>query len=83
MLNVYVNWFVTFHLTKSQFLDTHLLSVDDFRMVIAVCQVAGSLLCLTIVDFIERKVNVMTVKIQKILIIKIIVSLYLNCSTYW
>lgn len=65
MLNVYVNWFVTFHLTTSQFLDTSLLSVDDFRIVIAVCQVAGSLLCLTIVDFIERKVNVMNVKNSK------------------
>ncbi|XP_055300162.1 uncharacterized protein LOC129567369 [Sitodiplosis mosellana] len=55
ILNVYVNWFVMHHLTKHQLLDRALLSISDFRIVIGVCQVAGSLLCLTIVDFVERK----------------------------
>lgn len=57
IINVYVNWFISFELTKHQLLDTNIISVQMFRVVIALCQISGSLLCLALVDFIERKVN--------------------------
>lgn len=57
IINVYVNWFVLFHLTWHPLLDTSVMRVTTFRIVIAACQVSGSLLCLLIVDFVERKVN--------------------------
>lgn len=56
ILNVYINWFITFELTKHELLDTNIISVPIFRIVIGICQISGSLLCLALVDFIERKV---------------------------
>lgn len=56
ILNVYINWFITFELTKHELLDTNIISVPIFRIVIGICQILGSLLCLALVDFIERKV---------------------------
>lgn len=57
VLNVYVYWFILHELTRHQLLDTDKISLPVFRIIVGVCQTAGSLLCLTLVDFIERKVN--------------------------
>lgn len=54
-IHVYVNSFLTAQLSTHSLLDESLMSVDKFRIVIAICQLSGSMLCLTVVDFIERK----------------------------
>lgn len=57
VINAYVNWFILLQLTKHEKLNTNLISIESFRIVIALCQVAGSVLCLIMVDFIGRKVH--------------------------
>ncbi|XP_031623380.1 sugar transporter ERD6-like 4 [Contarinia nasturtii] len=77
MLNVYVNWFVQFHLTWHPLLDTKILGVGTFRIVIAACQLSGSLLCLLLVDFIERKL-LLLVSIFGITLSHIIYVIFVN-----
>lgn len=56
LLNVIFNWFLVFSLTYYQPLESSQLNVEAFRIIIATFQIIGSLFCLIVVDFIERKV---------------------------
>lgn len=47
-------------LNNVRLLDSDQTQVGIYRMVIAVCQLAGSVLCLAVIDFIERKVSMKT-----------------------
>lgn len=58
LLNVYVNWHVVFNLTKHPLIDAAQLNVGVFRLIIALCQVVGSVVCLMVVDRVERKVRI-------------------------
>lgn len=66
-INVFVNWFLILQLSTDDLLDGSLMSIDVFRIVVTLCQISGSILCLTIVDFIERKVR----KINSIILLRI------------
>lgn len=57
ILNVLINGFVTLNLINNQVLDMNQSNVQTFRIIIAICQLAGSVLCLMIIDFVERKVS--------------------------
>lgn len=46
-----------FNLVNCRLLDADQINVQIFRISIAICQLAGSVLCLTIVDYVERKVS--------------------------
>lgn len=49
-----------FNLVNCRLLDADQINVQIFRISIAICQLAGSVLCLTIVDYVERKVSMET-----------------------
>lgn len=57
MLNVYVNSHVVLSLTRPSFIDPNQQNLGVFRLFIASSQVIGSILCLIIVDSVERKVR--------------------------
>lgn len=46
------------NLTWHPLLDVDELSVRGFRIIIAICQLAGSLICLAVVDLVERRVSI-------------------------
>lgn len=56
-LNVSVNWFVVYNLATHHLLNVNYLNVRAYRIIIATCQLIGSILCCTIIDFFERIVS--------------------------
>lgn len=57
ILNVSVNWHVVFSLTRHPSIDPNQLDLGVYRLIIALCQVVGSIICILIVDLVERKVG--------------------------
>lgn len=57
ILNVVVNGFLILNLTNCRLLNADQINVQVFQIIIVICQLAGSVFCLTIVDFVERKVS--------------------------
>lgn len=57
VLNVTINGFIKINVTNHELLDGN-LNMQTFQIIIAICQLAGSVLCLILVDFVERKVSI-------------------------
>lgn len=57
IMSVSVNGFLMSKLINCRLSDADEIDVQIFRIVIVVCQLTGSVFCMIIVDFVERKVS--------------------------